>query len=914
MGTMDLLSNKFEAYIEDKIIDCEIPSYIKDNINKKFKLRQYQIESQSVLGYYIEKYKNKVKPIHLMFNLATGSGKTLLMACNILYLYKRGYRNFIFFVNSTNIIEKTKYNFLDYTSSKFLFNNKITIDNKVVNIKEINNLEDADEDSINIMFTTIQGLHYKLNVPTENCITYEDFKNKKVVLLSDEAHHLNTITKNKLNKTEEEEKHSWEYTVNNILYYNQDNILLEYTATAELENFKVYDKYKDKVIYKYDLSKFRKDKYSKEVIVLQSDNKVKERILQSVIISEYRRKVAEKYGILLKPVILIKSNKIAQSKEILSDFNNWISELTVDDLNKLKSDENDNVIKKAFKFFEDQNISLSNLIYEIKYKFNEDKCIEVNNKEESEQKQIILNTLEDKENRYRVVFAVDMLNEGWDVLNLFDIVRVDEGRGSKSTTTKEAQLIGRGARYYPFNLDETEDKYKRKYDNDLDNELRILEELYYHSINESKYISDLKKELKEKGIIEDDENKLTVELKLKDSFKECKLFKNGVIFANRQTINTNKDIEKLSQMNVESSYNFDLKTGDIKEIHILDENTDKIIANNLISTTFNLKDFGFNIIRKAISKNEFFSFKNLKKYLPNLRSINEFMTDDRYLGAIEVTIRSKYTDIDDIDNSDLLDITLDILKMIEEKIKINYIPYIGTKEFYPQQIKKLNFEKKASFIKGGEDKEMGKPMSIQDGSKLRLNLMDEEWYAYEENYGTSEEKNLILLMKSLYNDLIDNDYEDIYLIRNEKILKLYDFYTDKVTEPDFLLWAKKKGDSGYKYYQLFIEPKGQHLLDKDDWKEDLLLSIEKEYLITLSNLDIKKQDKIELVKQEEAAYYDGKTLFSEETSYELKNDILIENDKYKLIGLSFYNKSKEKDFKKELTEKLDIKQKVEFNK
>ena len=767
-----------------------------------------------------------------------------------------------------------------------------------MNIKEINNLEDADEDSINIMFTTIQGLHYKLNVPTENCITYEDFKNKKVVLLSDEAHHLNTITKNKLNKTEEEEKHSWEYTINNILYYNQDNILLEYTATAELENFKVYDKYKDKVIYKYDLSKFRKDKYSKEVIVLQSDNKVKERILQSVIISEYRRKVAEKYGILLKPVILIKSNKIAQSKEILSDFNNWISELTVDDLNKLKSDENDNVIKKAFKFFEDQNISLSNLIYEIKYKFNEDKCIEVNNKEESEQKQIILNTLEDKENRYRVVFAVDMLNEGWDVLNLFDIVRVDEGRGSKSTTTKEAQLIGRGARYYPFNLDETEDKYKRKYDNDLDNELRILEELYYHSINESKYISDLKKELKEKGIIEDDENKLTVELKLKDSFKECKLFKNGVIFANRQTINTNKDIEKLSQMNVESSYNFDLKTGDIKEIHILDENTDKIIANNLISTTFNLKDFGFNIIRKAISKNEFFSFKNLKKYLPNLRSINEFMTDDRYLGAIEVTIRSKYTDIDDI----------------EEKIKINYIPYIGTKEFYPQQIKKLNFEKKASFIKGGEDKEMGKPMSIQDGSKLRLNLMDEEWYAYEENYGTSEEKNLILLMKSLYNDLIDNDYEDIYLIRNEKILKLYDFYTDKVTEPDFLLWAKKKGDSGYKYYQLFIEPKGQHLLDKDDWKEDLLLSIEKEYLITLSNLDIKKQDKIELVKQEEAAYYDGKTLFSEETSYELKNDILIENDKYKLIGLSFYNKSKEKDFKKELTEKLDIKQKVEFNK
>ncbi|WP_270305425.1 DEAD/DEAH box helicase family protein, partial [Terrisporobacter petrolearius] len=159
MATMDLLSNKFQAFLEEEMIDCEIPSCIKDNINKKFELRPYQIESQSLLRYYVEKYKKKVKPVHLMFNLATGSGKTLLMASNILYLYDRGYRNFIFFVNSTNIIDKTKYNFLDYTSSKFLFNTKITINNKIVDIREVSNLEDADDDSINIMFTTIQGLH-----------------------------------------------------------------------------------------------------------------------------------------------------------------------------------------------------------------------------------------------------------------------------------------------------------------------------------------------------------------------------------------------------------------------------------------------------------------------------------------------------------------------------------------------------------------------------------------------------------------------------------------------------------------------------------------------------------------------------------------------------------------------------------
>ena len=34
MATMDLLSNKFEAFLEEEMIDCEVPSYIKDNINK----------------------------------------------------------------------------------------------------------------------------------------------------------------------------------------------------------------------------------------------------------------------------------------------------------------------------------------------------------------------------------------------------------------------------------------------------------------------------------------------------------------------------------------------------------------------------------------------------------------------------------------------------------------------------------------------------------------------------------------------------------------------------------------------------------------------------------------------------------------------------------------------------------------
>ena len=137
----------------------EIPHSVNLNLNPKYELRGYQIELlRAFFHCHKNEYPGKSHPIHFLFNMATGSGKTLIMAGLMLYLYEQGYRNFLFFVNSTNIIEKTKDNFLNPSSSKYLFKPDVAISNRRVKITPVENFEGANPNDLNICFTTIQKL------------------------------------------------------------------------------------------------------------------------------------------------------------------------------------------------------------------------------------------------------------------------------------------------------------------------------------------------------------------------------------------------------------------------------------------------------------------------------------------------------------------------------------------------------------------------------------------------------------------------------------------------------------------------------------------------------------------------------------------------------------------------------------
>lgn len=870
---MATLKEKFDARSEDGLIKervVKIPDFIINNLNPIFELRKYQKEVIRRFIYYLDFYRDRINPTQLLFHMATGSGKTLLMAANILYLYNKGYRNFLFFVNSNNIIEKTKDNFLNQNSSKYLLNEKVKFSEKEVKMNVVDNFGASNNDDINIIFTTIQGLHTNMNTPRENAITYEDFKNKKIVIISDEAHHINAWTKNRLGKDETIAKTTWEYTVNNVFNSNTENIMLEYTATVDLDNPGIYEKYQSKIIYEYTLREFRQDGYSKEVKVLQADLGNMDRMLHVLILSQYRRKIAEKNKLHLKPVILFKSKTIKESEQNKEQFWEKIKNLTVNDIQKIKSIATGSVLEKAFKYFEKEDITFENLVTELKEDFSEEKCMLLDSNNIDEEKQIKLNSLEDNNNEIRVIFAVDMLNEGWDVLNLFDIVRLYEKRDGNwtrdghykpgKTTLAEAQLIGRGARYFPFKLIEEDDEFKRKFDQEPENDLKIIEELYYHSFNTPKYITELTATLRETGIMPPQEPK-TIYLKVKENIKKTDFWKKGLIFINKREEKNRLGIKDINDIDVSKSYGtISLRTGFTQERVIF---TDEIKSDEeRMTKSFELKDFLEAIIRKALSRFEFYKFSNLRKYFPKMDSINEFIES---LKQIKVDIRSSKERLNNLTPDDKLDVCLAVLKQLESQVREGYTKYGGTKIFIKSKIK--NIIKDETFnINVGDygDQEYGVPMSNPKHENLRLNLSNKNWYVYDENYGTSEEKHFIQFINGVMEKL-EEKYSEIYLVRNARPFKIYRFLDGKATEPDFVLFLKEKGKKKLVQYQLFIEPKGTGWIGKDYWKEEFLKEIEDNY-----KLETKDNRQLKILKEEDV--------------------------NYKLIGMPFYNEDNKRIF------------------
>jgi type III restriction enzyme len=849
------LYERLDAVSSMGYLGKEIPLAVSQNLNNSFKLREYQVEAFARFFHCLKNdFPGKALPLHILFNMATGSGKTLIMAGLMLYMYEQGYRNFLFFVNSTNIIEKTKDNFLNLASIKYLFSPDIVIANRRVRVTPVENFEGANPNDLNISFTTIQKLHSDLTTEKENSITFEDFRKHRVVLMADEAHHINVQTRAEMTLLE-----SWENTVERIFKQNEGNLLLEFTATHDYATAAMVEKYRDKVIIRYDLLQFRNDRFSKDVVIVQSDFEQQERILQALILSEYKQQVAAKHRIALKPVILFKAQRtIEQSKENKAAFHHLIEGISARQIAGIRKSDIP-VVRRAFRFFDETGISDGQLAERIKREFHPDFCLSVNEESEKERHQILLNTLEDKTNRVRAIFAVQKLNEGWDVLNLFDIVRCYEARDTGrartgSTTLSEAQLIGRGARYFPFVLPESitvsgtegDDRFRRKFDGDLNHELRVLEEMHYHSINDSRYIAEIRTALIAQGML--DEREVTRNLTLKEPFKLSDFYKHGIVWLNERRPRDYQHVRSFADLGVKKkNYVHAIATGHGGTSVVLDVGRRGMVVADEARKDTKVKDLERNILQSAIARSPFFTYASIRRYFPQLQSMSEFINSEDYLGGLEITFQGALFVLDE-NRQEKLSAALGLLKEIEDEIRANITDYEGTRDFRRDWVREVFKDKALKF-------DASNPRAAEDPQFDHF-VSDKDWFAFNTVYSTSEEKAFVRMLDKQMEQLREK-YDGIYLVRNEGHFAIYNFSDGQAFQPDFVLFLREKSGTLLSY-QMFIEPKGSYLKEHDRWKETFLKEIKEEF-----------QEKV----------------------------LKFESKSYRLIGVPFYNNEDENRFK-----------------
>ncbi|MBQ8156494.1 DEAD/DEAH box helicase family protein [Candidatus Saccharibacteria bacterium] len=884
----------------------EIPDYITSNISRT--LRPYQ---EAALKHFIFLYeKDRSLAKQLLFNMATGTGKTLVMACCILYLYQKGYRNFMFLVHQVQIETQAEQNFTNESFEKYYFNPKgIRINGKRIRVRKISKPDDAQRNAINIMFYSTQLLYSRLLADKENVITMESFEKNNIVVIADEAHRLNVDTRSK-KKADQEEILNWESAVMKAIHAREGNMLLEFTATVDLKNENIRNKYLDKLVYRYDFLSFNKDGYSKDVRFLYNtetniENQKRRLIINAVALSEFRKVFAERtMGVAINPIVMLKSTKIQKSEEDREFFNNVINSIRVEDLLKLKElsanskhEHEHEILADMFRWLADVKNGfvkqgdtndwngLNSFLISIRQSFAPENTLIYNSqKKESPE---LLAKLDDPRNRIRAIFSVNALNEGWDVLSLYDIIHFDIS-ANKQVSLQDIQLIGRGARYCPYKLPRTykrdtgtlfssmnmnreTDEYKRKFDNDPYDTARVLETFVYHFVKTGVFLENLQKDLLGEGIINQGIEKRTI--RMKESFINSETYQKGFVLANRQIYRkktTDEEIDATFNKVITAS-NYNLRATGMSDR----EQNELVSSLNTSEIKITPEFFSRHIIEKALmaAENGFFRFDNIRKHIVGIESVEDLI--NIYLPKFVI----KYTyeegkSISNLEPHEKLQLLIGtILPEVRKKIDLNMPRVIGDIKFRPKPLRSIFGNEKSIYLTAfpvvdpqtGEKKfitndERSKAQTDNDKPELAYDIKNASWYAYDENYGTSEEKKFVKWCAGRIDKLHETYPEaEIYVIRNELDYCFWSPDTEHGNAgrrffPDYLLIINDAKNKKM-YYQCIIEPKGGHIIENDRWKEETLQYIHDNSKVSFDATSKDTKEESDFMKQIESEGY-----------------------------------------------------------
>ncbi|GAA7717308.1 hypothetical protein HpMMM92_09930 [Helicobacter pylori] len=532
--------------------------------------------------------------------------------------------------------------------------------------------------------------------------------------------------------------------------------------------------------------------------------------LGACVSSLYKELLAQHHNIEnFKPCILFKSERIEDSKENQEHFNAFLDNLSPLDLENFFNDSRNAFFKDAKNFFDKQKYT-PNLAALLQTKFKKSTQINTNNEKELEKGMLLLNSLEDRDNPKRVVFSVDKLNEGWDVLNLFDIVRL-KNKASQKDTTKEAQLIGRGARYYPFSYNDFKPSriefYQRKFD--LSNPLSALERLDYHAVYDSEFIAQLKNELQDLGLGFVNE-KQTIPLTPTKHFK-C-YYASNTKDKNKNLFNkdyTDHVKVKLQSLHV-PLFGFIVHE---KKVDFKEENkSDKTfylphalgkIPLNYFLKALNLKNLDFKTLKKAFKKHAFNNkVEFIKQYISPLKT--NFHKNQKF-----------------DDNKKLLELAVYIIENLKDTLLKEQDKY------------------SVSELKLKEFETHNKSLSA---SEFEQNIPPYEWLLFKDMRKLDSELERAFL--NFINDnkeVLDKKFKEWCVLRNDHFTELKVLcniedspYYAQGFEPDFILFAQTHSDE-FLGFTCYMEAKGEHLEPSNAWKE--------EFLEMLENADLKSRNK-----------------------------------------------------------------------
>lgn len=445
---------------------CKSPEAIQKNL-----LRQKNYRYIKPLLEKVDKETGQLAPF-IGYEMATGSGKTMLMGASVYYLNKyHNVKNFLIVTpSSTEIYKKTIRNFTKGTNET-VWNDEVPFKFNLItgdNYKDTKDLFATDTDA-NIFIFNIDKFGTNAT-QTKKQWEGSDWKDKDGNTIS----LLEFLSQNDLVIITDEAHHAQSRKAKSVINAFKPLAVIEYTATA-VETEKSQAKKNQTIVYKYDIKKFLEDKYGKKVRVLalpgqESKTKGKKtelsdlekyKLLTFFLVHLVKRKALNSDVKCrdLKPIGFVKvKNEIAFAEKVET----YIKTVLATDIEILEV-----VLEKA----KAEDTETTNLIWDMfESDYNSDTSVLLNEIDKVAQTSILLHSKSDKlvkkefddinKNNVEIVIFIDMLNEGIDMPNIYSMVIINDTPSEFKTSVK--QIVGRGVRL---------NKLQREYDEVEDNDL-----------------------------------------------------------------------------------------------------------------------------------------------------------------------------------------------------------------------------------------------------------------------------------------------------------------------------------------------------------------------------------------------------------------------------------------------------------